>query len=314
MIRGVGILAGLCVAASAVGVMAQRVVPFTVAAVQYGGDGTLLVPVARFTGTSWVHTWPAPADMSAPVPPLDAIPTPWLGRPVPRAWTAWSASGRRTAVRVVGTARGGACEGPVALKIDRVLPVRGIAAADADVATIAIDGPQAVEGFAPLTVASPDWASIEALAAVEFSRLERVVVDEFRDQGELKKAMLEDAIRPGRRPRMDAAFGPAGEARPRVVWFEATKRTAAIAAYGISVSGWAFRTGDGRWTTFDPVATVLAADSGPVPGRVPLARFQVEGRIYWIVQAIGYEGASVLLFEVGSADVEQLLDVSLGGC
>lgn len=293
---------------------AQRVAPFTLAVVQSGGDASLLLPVARFTGTEWLQTWPAPEDMDVPVPDLSAIPRSWLGGPVPRMWNAIFTSGRRDAVRVVGTARGGACEGPVGLKVDRALPVRGLAEPGADVVSLATDGTQAFDVFSMLSAAAPDRSAIETLAAAEFLLHERLVVNEFRDEAELKKAMLEDAIRPGRAPRLEAAFAPRGEVRPRVVWFEATKRTSAIPAYGVSVSGWAVRAPDGGWRAVDAVGRVLADDSGPVPDRVPLGRLQAGGRTYWVVEALGYEGASVIVFDVDAARIEQVLETSLGGC
>src|SRR5262245_39635304 len=91
--------------------------PFTVGYLRTVDKVGMLEVVARFTGEKWVNTWEGWGDMKTPALPLERIPGSWLGKPVPREWTAWASDGRSRRVRVVGTARGPACEAPTVLTL-----------------------------------------------------------------------------------------------------------------------------------------------------------------------------------------------------
>src|SRR5678816_3808075 len=78
--------------------MAPTAGPFVLGLVRWNGAIEI---VGRFTGQTWVNTWPVPAEFPVPVPAIDDVPDTWLGRPVPRQWTIWSKAGP-LALRVTG--------------------------------------------------------------------------------------------------------------------------------------------------------------------------------------------------------------------
>ena len=282
--------------------------PFVVAIVERGSDWAGLQPVARFTGSGWVNTWPDPEGRDAPVPDFLQLPTSWLGKPVPRQWVLWSMSGAHMRGRVVAARRAEGCSGPIALVLQKTKAtepekLRGF--------RVAVDSNQPVEGFRPVTTADPEWNALQPAVAETFRAHESSV----ENSGSLPLGSSSTARLITVPVTIESLMRPVSASGPVVYYFEATKRLPINRALGVSVAGWLTRSSArGPWTAFDVSGRVLSRDSAPVPVRTPIGLFRVLGRVYWLMRITDYEGSDTTLYDVSAAGTREILTTGGGGC
>jgi hypothetical protein len=271
-------------------------------AVQYSGSA-YIEPVVRFDGSKWLNTWPEAADMNVPVTPLDQIPDAWLGEPVPREWTLRSSAGESVVARIVGTQRGGACNGRIQLTVD----TRTASLMKSMRPYIAVDRSVSLGVIRDVTKSDAGWATVVPVILKAFAEHERLVFDE---DVQLRRRLSPEALanRPVTIPFLVGPGGPLS-----FLYFEATKRLAQRED-GVAVTGWLRRDSKGRWTATDVKSRGLGGDGNPVPGLVPLATMNINGRQFWFMDERGYEGAAFELMEMTSDGLKSVLNVGRGGC
>jgi hypothetical protein len=144
-----------------------------------------LLPIARFTGSTWINTWPQPEEEGVPVPGLSDIPIGWLGQAAPRDWRLWGRDGATSKMRIAGTARERGCSGSIVLTPDQnpELPEG-----------LAVNTDQPVEPVLALNRDSPDWRSLEPAIAAAFRENQQRVVDaalhEYSADSEERRILL----------------------------------------------------------------------------------------------------------------------------
>ena len=159
MSRAVVVIVGVLVSAAAAALAGQVQAPLIVA---YVVSDRELVPIARYDGTAWQNTWPAPIEHDSPLPvrTVDAIPTAWLGQPVPLTWTAWSpATEKQQRVTVTGVDGDGSCFQAITLATSKPdLPSDGLA----------FNRPTTVDAIVDLEQSSPRRAPFRREVAPHF--------------------------------------------------------------------------------------------------------------------------------------------------
>jgi hypothetical protein len=300
-------LAVVCEAASPA-TSQSSIRPFTVGYLQTIANVGMLEVVARFTGERWVNTWEGNGDKNTPVLPLDQIPLSWLGKQVPRQWTAWNADGRSRTVHVSGTARGPACQAPT------MLTLASGDAGPADQAEVTLDTDQPVLGFRELRPSDrdADRATMEAAALGAFRERAPAEAARYRGSDSLPKSALTPETLSGQ-PVIVAFLSRTAAPSPAIAYFEAFQPSKVNANYGIRVSGWLHRV-DGTWSVAGVAADVRGADSASIPTRRPLGIFQLAGHDFLLVRLIRYEGWGTGIYEIEGNTLRAILTTPGGGC
>jgi hypothetical protein len=282
-----------------------------VAAVLDRQNWTGLHPVARFTGSRWLNTWPRSDENGKPFPSLELIPDEWLAGAVPREWTLWSPE-RRTTAKVIGTRRDAGCSGPVVLTLEHQIPQPDDRFA---AFRVAVNTRQAVEGFRKVTESDPIWREVEPVIQKTFAANEATAVARYPGSNLLSKEDLSAAKMSGIKITVEWLVRPIAETGPVIYYFEATKRAKLSneLPYGTSVTGWLVK-GNTGWASFDVEGRVLAEDSALVPMRFPLGLFRLGQQMYWLVGLAGYESWATAIFEVTPTGVRQVTIADGGGC
>ncbi len=280
--------------------------PFVVAALRMPGR---LLPIARFTGSEWVDTWPEPEDAMVPAPTLDRIPAAWLSGPISRTWTLWLNDDDKHHVDVVGTDRdAGGCSEPVTLRFDDVWHV-GPSIAHIG---LAVDTDQSIEGFRRLATSDREWRSLQpAIAETYLVNQSRLVAQ--------AGSWLHDALNGvdiAELPLViDALYRPTSSSAASTYYFVASKTTKDShgLAIGLAASGWLQRDAAGKWFAFDLKGHTVSEEAGPA-GVTPLGLFLLKGRTYWVVAEVGYESIGFAVFEITTGAARQIIVASGGGC
>jgi hypothetical protein len=278
---------------------------------QRSPGATAILPVARFTGTQWVQTWPGPVDGRTPAPALADIPESWLGGPVPMHWTFLSPSGAATAVTVTGTERGrDGCETSV------MLVVAGAPPAPRD--------PWAA-GATRLAVAGdlrPEWIRAVPAGDPAMPALARLVHEAHRDNDRFVggagisewTAGLAALDRAGATLQVETLVQSAPGPGPVLYYFDASRGTprGARPAFMTYVSGWIARNADG---TFAARGVSRGAFIGEWRLRLqPIAAFRTGSRVVWLSRQLGYESLTFVLDDVSDAAVPRLITALSDGC
>jgi hypothetical protein len=277
--------------------------PFTVAVIERGSGWVGLEPVARFTGTDWVNTWPEPDEHDAPVPDLPHVPTAWLGKPVPRQWVLWSTFGTRLRVGVNAVKRADGCSAPAALVLQNTKATVPDRLRGFEVAT---DTNRAVEGFRPVGSNEPEWTTLQSAITETFRNNEPSPSEMPLGSAAIRLIGLPVSI--------ESLVRPVSASGPVVYYFEATKRLPMNRSLGVSIAGWIARSTSGKWQAHDVAARTLERNSGPVPERTPIALFRVQGRVYWLMRIAAYEGTDTSLFDVSVGGAREVLTATGSGC
>jgi len=270
-----------------------------------------LIPIARYTGTEWVNTWPPPDEASTPAPSLAQIPEAWLGGPVPNVWTRWAADGSRLRVTVVAPVRERRrCETAIVLRI-------------AGVADGARDpwAPNAVR-IAVNTNQPVEWVRAIAPDHRDAKEIRPVIEREYEEsQARMAAARMADwttvlnALNAARAPMIvETLVGPSIDAGPVIYYFRAIRRVTPPrqSPMAIEVHGWLARATDGTWAAFDTAREIRRGD-GQGQHR-PLAIFRIGQRMYWLTMLIGYEGVGFAIDDVARGSVRRLVTARDGGC
>lgn len=306
------LIAGFAPVPSASRDQAPAAQPFIVAIDHPAGRSVepALFPIARFTGTEWVNTWPGPDEATTPAPPLAAIPEAWLGGPVPTVWTRWSAEGpvRVTVVEAVREPR--RCESAIVLAITGVADgARDPWAPDA--VRVAVNTNQPVE-----------WVRSIASDHREAVELRPVIARAYeQEQARMVGAKIEDSTKV--LAALDAARAPvtletlvrsAIDAGPRIYYFRAVRRvkTTLPRASAVEVHGWLSRSAGGAWVPFE-VASSLRGGQRNGENR-PIAIVRVANRMYWLTMLIGYEGVGFAIDDVAPGSIRRVVTARDGGC
>ena len=291
----------------------QAVAPFVVAIERSGGRGTehFLLPIARYTGTNWINTWPVPDDVDRPVPPLAQIPAAWLGGPVPMTWTRSSANGARLPVKVTGAGREpGGCYTPIVLSITGPDDGAGDRGAP-NAVRIAVSTNQPVEFVRAIAPDHRDAKEIRPVIAREYQQAEARPASERAEEW---RALL-SALNAARAPlTIEMLAGPSIDAGPVIYYFRAVRRVTPPRdpQIAIEVHGWVSRDAGGAWVAFD---TVRQNRSGDAQGEDrPLAIFRVGQRMYWLTMLIGYEWVDFAIDDVARGSVRRFVTAGGGGC
>jgi hypothetical protein len=280
--------------------------PFVVAAYSDGG----LVPFARFTGARWVNTWPMPAESDVPVPPLAEIPTIWLGKPVPRQWSFWPASGSRRPVTVVGARRGsgtgGGCTQPAVLTMDQTL--------DSESRGLAVDTDQVVEAIRRVQPSSAEWRHLEPVihAAVRANERRLVAIGPINRPWQQEALTEVDVFQAPL--AIEAVYRPVADASPILYYFEAVRsanrRNGSLLS--MKVSGWVRPDPNGRTSAFQLFGRVF--DDEAMWTMTPLAIVRLAQRVFWITAVTHYESSSFVIRDVSASAIRDVLTSDNGGC
>jgi hypothetical protein len=270
-----------------------------------------LLPIARFTGSTWINTWAQPEDDGVPVPGLSDIPTSWLGQAAPRDWTLWGGDGATSKIRVAGTARERGCSGSIVLTPDHSseLPEG-----------VAVNTEQPVEPVVTLNNGSSEWRHVEPAIATAFRENQQRIVDgtlhEYSTDSEERRVLLPVLSRSslaGVPITIDWMHRQHG-----VVYFEAHKAAAASLwqLQGLSVRGWLIETATGQWRAIRVAGDLVTSASNGLgaSSRVPLGSLRLGRRIFWVSALYGYESLAYAIDEVTPSDVREIIAVSAGGC
>jgi hypothetical protein len=290
----------------------QAARPFVVAIDQPGSPKTepFLFPIARFTGTEWVNTWPEPDESSQPAPSLGQIPDTWLGGPVPVEWTRWAPEGERLRVKVVAPVRERhGCEIATVLRITG--PTDGARDRWArNAVRIAVNTAQPVEWVRWIAPEHREALTVQPVIERTYQAAERpadVPVQFWTETlGALNAA--------GAVMKVETLVRPDSDAGPVVYYFRALRRalTPRKLPTAIEVHGWIARDDSGAWFTFDTARQVRHGD-GQGENR-PLAVFRLGQRTYWLTMLIGYEGLAYAIDDVMRGSVRRVVTARAGGC
>jgi hypothetical protein len=216
----------VCAATTVTSQSAER--PFTVGYLQTIDRVGMLEVLVRFTGEKWVNTWEGSGGQTAPVLPLDQIPLSWLGKPVPRQWTAWTSDGRSRLVRVTGTARGPACEAPT------VLTLAPADVGPADQAEVTLDTDQRILGFRELRPSDrdADRAAMEPVALGAFREKAPAAVAQYRGSYLQPASALTTEAMAGQAVTVAYLTRPRSTS-PAITYFEVFQPAKSNPSYGI---------------------------------------------------------------------------------
>jgi len=307
------LIAGFAPVPSAAVDQAPGTPPFIVAIDHPSGDSveSSLIPIARYTGTEWVNTWPPPDEASTPAPALVQIPEAWLGGPVPTVWTRWAADGSRLRVTVVAPVRERRrCETAIVLRIAGVSDGKRDPWAPGAV-RIAVNTNQPVEFVRAIAAEHRDAKETRPVIEREYQQAEARAAGERTEDW----AMVLNSLNAARAPMIiETLVGPSIDAGPVVYYFRALRRVTPPrqSPMAIEVHGWIARGAGGAWAAFD-TARELRRGDGQGEHR-PLAIFRVGQRMYWLTMLLGYEGVGFAIDDVARGTVRRLVTARDGGC
>ena len=307
------LIAGFAPAPSAAIDQASATPAFIVAIDHPAGSSveSSLLPIARYTGTEWVNTWPPPDEASTPAPSLAQIPEAWLGGPVPNVWTRWAADGSRLRVTVVAPIRERRrCETAIVLRIAGVADgARDPWAPNA--VRVAVNTNQPVEWVRSVAPDHRDAQQVRPVIEREFEQAQaRMAAARMPDWTALLDAL--DTARAA--IVVETLVGPSIDAGPVVYYFRAIRRVTPPrqARMALEVHGWLSRGADGAWVAFD-TAREIRGGEGEGENR-PLAIFRIGKRMYWLTMLLGYEGVGFAIDDVAPGSVRRLVTARDGGC
>jgi hypothetical protein len=273
-----------------------------------------LLPIARFTGSTWINTWPPPEEDGVPVPGLSDVPTSWLGQAAPREWRLWVRDGATSTMRVAGTARERGCSGSIVLTPDHSpeLPEG-----------VAVNTDQPVAPVLALNRDSPEWQSLEPAIATAFRDNQQRVVDAALQprsaDAEVQRVLLPLLSRSslaGVSITIDWMYRQHGG--PGVVYFEAHKAAAASLwqLEGLTVRGWLVEGATGQWRASRVTGALVTSASNGLGAswRVPLGSLRIGHRMFWVSAIYGYESLAYAIDEVTPSDVREIIAVGAGDC
>jgi len=298
-------------AAAADGVAGQTQDPLMVAYMTYGGE---LVPIARFDGTAWRNTWPAPIDRDAPLPvrTVSDIPRAWLGQPVPLTWTVWSqATRQQQRVTVTGVDREGSCVEAITLATS----FHPNPQSDG----LAFNRPTRVDAIVALEQRSRDLLRRDvashfrtALASIvhsqpgsEHSRIGAKVLlaltraDTLTDDTVIIEAVLSDSRFP-------------------VMFIEAQREFGGIPADtdddALSYSGWFRRDRSGALVPISASVTSFSTAAGKSPSYTPIGIVRLGVGSIWAMSEIHGELQDIVLVDISDQGVRKLISAHIDGC
>jgi hypothetical protein len=285
--------------------------PFVLAAA-YHHPSIAIEPFARFTGSTWVNSWP-PADESGSKPAsLDRVPVRWLAKPVPRAWTLWPNAGAPFKSVVTGIVRHeGGCTAPLVLTLDPT-PGVTIAVPDDGPPVLAVDTDQAVEGVRDVPASDSEGRALIPLVIKTFGQHEsRLIVgaataehvQAARREIDISKLAIETT----------KLVRAAREIEPSLYYFEARKETSLKSGplFGIVVRGWLRRSGQDRIAV--SVSGGAYSDEGQTFA-TPLGIVRAADRQFWVFLLTHYESMEFAIDEITTAGARRLLRAGGSGC
>jgi hypothetical protein len=290
--------------------------PFVVAVVEAGG----LVPVARFTGSQWLDTWPAAVDTTHPDLPLSEAPFEWVGGPIPRVWYVWFTNGKRVVAAATsvdgGGSGGGGCTFSRSIRLAaRLVPPRGLH--DELHPGVAVDDTRTVDSVHRLDARSRSISSWTTRAKELFVRHEKGAVE---GTGWLQPEQQLELLRrlPAIPISVDWMFRT-GNGPNRTYYFEAAKWAEGEGGwFRVVVSGWLFDSAPDRFTLalagIDPGMTPPSLGDTSVSSYVPLGVLTVQKSKIWLVEIPTGETTSYALLHVEPGRLVQLTRTAPGGC
>jgi hypothetical protein len=317
------VLVSAALVGAAPGAEAQAPESFAVAIV--GEDG-VLVPIARFDGTTWEKIWAEPdADVPAS---LEAVPKGWLppdGR-VPTQWHLWLLRDPQAAAtpfeartaRVLTVERpAGAdahCQKQVGLQTDYRGPaaarpagstaVRAKAGVALSLPSLRIDQATSLEPGSPLTTVAADRA------ALAFHRAEEDQIEIL--EPEVRKTLPPLAVRRTTKVVWTSITRLGVAQAPAKIWYLEGETQ-----YGPShMVGHVWLQVDRDRETPDAEVVITDQDRKEVRSRLPLGVLRVGDRRFWIFETQHYESESYEIVEVSGQGQRPmaLLEVAGGGC
>jgi len=249
-----------------------------------------LVPVARWDGARWEHTWPEPTDDEQPSVALEDVPNAWLAGPIARTWWTWPSGKPTNVLRVARPSLG--CAQPYTLETAE--------RDDARVLAFNTSAPP-VSGFTELTATSSAWIGLSA-----------------RVRGVLAAKSLAHDARTRNVPveLLSVGHDAAVSATDNAVYFvRARQRLAALSDTGqprdIMTAGWVTRR-SGQVVALD--TNVWRHWDDGLQHATPLAIVHIGDRAFWIVGHKYYQSGSAEIYEVSRDRVMRVLETGLGGC
>jgi hypothetical protein len=281
-------------------------------------EDAVLVPFARFNGSTWRRAWPEPDQMAeSEVPTLTNVPSRWWagGSPVLQ-WELVKPTGARQAIRVSGTTWYECDYGEnVGLATNYVTPLRFEASAFPQERRVLAGSVATRAGLLTpirgVLTKSPEAAAIRALLPRLFARIEPEVwkSENVAEKSGLSKPPNESASAAYRLVSAHTGMMPDGR---RLYMFMASH--AVSADYYTSMIGWLSRRGDAGLVVVKTEVHVTDGDGKGDVGFYPQVSLTLGGRVFWMAAVCGYESGGYVLTEVGTVTPQKRAEMNTGGC
>jgi hypothetical protein len=274
------------------------------------GQGDAIIPFADFDGRQWRSSWPAPtADKPDPTP-LSRIPAAWWGRSsFQPTWEIVEPTGHRRITRITGTdsaGLGSGCSVNLALKTDVPAETYGYGA------VLAANHAGVIEPVQALTSDSTEWATVSALLPGLYRRHEATAWSGMPED------FLPDMRAPIPGPRLDAAFTSIDE-QGEYLYFESyrefARRPDQLGDLRSFITGWLWRSSPRL--PFQAVIVEATTRDGDGKGALsfhPLGVVRHGTQRFWLGGLSGYASGGLVVLDVRSAGIKELLSVGYPGC
>jgi hypothetical protein len=296
-----------------------------------GTDG-VIVPFAQYRQGQWLSPWPKP-DCHCEEPDNDEPNTltdqekPWFEQYLKPSskWYLSAAPGadKNRATEVIKTSKvvkvdshcttvwGLANDNPIRPDNDGYRKKRGVVtSADGKVSMVN-----------ELSNTSPDWGRVRDFIAADFSRAEAVAISRRAGEG-----VSIDLPAAEERNRKALSLSELYSSRTAIegqliYYFEARKEypkrrfsnDESCNNYSI-LSGWIIQDRQGRLQLVDSLAYLTDCDMKEAGTMNPLGTLVIDSRVFVIVEALGYEDESYVIFELNDSGIHRLLETYAGGC
>jgi hypothetical protein len=310
-----GILAVLCTSILSSTPLQNPDSKFIVGVLQENGA---IIPFARYDGTRWLNTWPAPAEESknSSPPSLTRIPPEWLGGEAPQTWRLWLPVGTTHTIRATGPRYiKGPCGENWGLNTDfpqvlnqraNTCPLRAIG--------IVVSTNQLVLPMPPVSQSGIPLEALESAASESEVR-------EMRQENEARARLLARGIPLSGLPwdvtsliripmKVEHAWAAQKELGEGVIYIEANRRFESNPGCPqfSTFRGWMSRDSSGKDRVLGVTVRLTDCDFKEVAFNTPMGLLELKGGTFAVVQVNGWESQSYAILKISTAEVTTVLD------
>jgi hypothetical protein len=304
---------------------------FTVAVLRRDG---ILIPFATFDGNRWSNRWPARQATEVPIGLGDVPREWWPNKEVTRDWTAWLVAGKSQPIKVQAPALVSVhCNRRVGLRTDFVslepppppdfqpYPKNGLAiAGQATVERVELVQPASAEAKAFVELIADSVNEAETRAARAWAGVWVHPVDQ-KGRAKTPLALEVLARAPGVDPASAASYFEGVKKYPGFLlpsepdpFGKGKDATPELCDYVTFTGGWVLSTPGGGAPRKLIGADMTNCNRQGVAYTLPLGVIRTAGRVFWIVQASGWDFERYDVIEVRAKDIKTVLSVGGGGC